>query len=86
MAEVEEDNQVHMVQSHKVQKKRGEPDHGIKQEEGNYCYIDLLGEEQMQVDKIEAAKIEVEKREKENVHLEENNEEDPEEEKLRSFQ
>ena len=35
MAEVEEDEQVHMVQSHKVQMKRGEHGHGIKQE-GNY--------------------------------------------------
>jgi len=51
MAEDEEDKQVHMVQSHKVQMKRGEQDHGIKQE-GNYCHIDLLEEEEMQVDEL----------------------------------
>jgi len=63
MAEVEEDEQVHMVQSYKVQMKRREQDHGIKQE-GNYCYINLCEEDEM-----EAAELENQKREKKDVPL-----------------
>jgi len=63
MFEDKEDEQVYMVQNHKMKMLQREKCHE-KQEKGSYCYIDFLEEDEM-----EAAELDAQKRERENLCL-----------------
>jgi len=69
MFEDKEDEQVYMVQNHKMKMLQREKCHE-KQEKGSYCYIDFLEEDEM-----EAAKLQDEKGKEE--PLVEDNKDDP---------